>query len=106
MIGQGNGSLYVFVCTRVASVDKLMCGCPGSKPKIDRGVILLHSVFLIGIDTWKNNLNKFAPKERREGRREGREKGGKDGVKDRERESGEGEGERRERGRDGGTRGR
>ena len=47
MIGQGNGSLYIFVCKRVASIDKLMCGCPGSKPKIDRGVILLHSVFLI-----------------------------------------------------------
>ena len=28
MIGQGNGSLYVFACKRVASVDKLMCGCP------------------------------------------------------------------------------
>ena len=97
MIGQGNGSLYVFACKRVASIDKLMCGCPGSKPKIDGGVILLHSVFIIWIDTWKNNLNKFAPKERERGGGRGEKEGEKDGVKDRER--GEGEGER---GRDGG----
>ena len=67
MIGQGNGPLYVYACKRVASVDKLMYGCAGSKPKIDGGVILLHSVFLIWIDKWKNNFNKFAPKEREGG---------------------------------------
>ena len=88
MIGQGNGSLYVFACKRVASIDKLICGCPGSKPKIDGGVILLHSVFIIWIDTWKSNFNKFAPKEReRGGGREEKEEE-KDGVKDRERGAG------------------
>ena len=79
MIGQGNGSLYVFACTRVASVDKLVCGCSGSKPKIDGEVILLHSVFLIGVDTWKNNFNKFAPKERKRGGGRGERKGARTG---------------------------
>ena len=62
-----------------------MCGCSGSKPKIDGEVILLHSVFLIGVDTWKNDFNKFAPKERKRGGGRGERKGG-DGVEDRERE--------------------
>ena len=81
MIGQGDGSLYVFACKRAVSIDKLTCGCPGSRPKIDGGVILLHSVFIIKTDTRKNNFDKFAPKER-EG--EGRERG-REGMKDRER---------------------
>ena len=58
---------------------------------IDGGVILLHSVFIIWIDTWKNNFNKFAPKERERGGGRGGKEGEKDGVKDRERE-GKGEG--------------
>ena len=85
MIGQGNGSLYVFACTRVASVDKLVCGCSGSKPKIDGEVIFLHSVFLIGVDTWKNNFNKFAPKERKRGGGRGERKGGTGSKTERER---------------------
>ena len=105
MIGQGNGSLYVFACARVASVDKFMCGCSGSKPKIDGEVILLHSVFLIGIDTWKNNFNKVAPKERKRGGGRGETKGGKDGVRERERERGGRRGEEGE-GKRWGTRGR
>ena len=105
MIGQGNGSLYVFACTRVASVDKLVCGCSGSKPKIDGEVIFLHSVFLIGVDTWKNNFNKFAPKERKRGGGRGEIKGGKDGVRERERERGRRRGEEGE-GKRWGTRGR
>ena len=44
MIGQGDSSLYVFACKQTVFIDKLVCGCTGSKPKIDGGVIVLHSV--------------------------------------------------------------
>ena len=96
MNGQGDGSLYVFACKRAVSIDKLTCGCPGSRPKIGGGVILLHSVFIIKMETRKNNFNKFAPKERERGKREG------EGGDERQRKMGKGKGERdREKEREG-----
>lgn len=76
MIGQGNSSLYVFACKQTVFIDKLVCGCPGSKPETDGGVIILRSVFITWIDARKNNFNKFAPKERKRGVTEGDREGG------------------------------
>ena len=57
MIGQGDGSLFVFV--RKRDVSKNICDCPGSRPRIDRGISLPHSVFMIKVDTRKDNFNEF-----------------------------------------------
>ena len=45
MIGRGDGFLFVFV--RKRDVSKNICDCPGSRPRIDRGISLPHSVFII-----------------------------------------------------------
>ena len=88
VIGQGNSSLYVFACKQTVFIDKLVCGCPGSKPETDGGVIILHSVFIKWIDARKNNFNKFASKERKRGVTEGDREGGQEEGGERQRERG------------------